>query len=918
MLYKKMKQLFIYMIPSFITGVILFSVFYLYGLYPFGNKTLAWCDMKQQVIPLLLQLKELFSGSQSLFFQTLNAGGSNFWGIFFFFISSPFSFLMIWIDTADSVLMMNLIVLFKMVLSAFFAMMMFYKIFPNLDLIPASGLSVLYALSGFPLMFYQNLVWLDIVCIFPLLIMGIYSMIYENKVAMYSFSLACLLIVNYYMSYMVVLFLILCFGIFMFTPRKKGIHLTGEYKNNLAGRLAFGTFFSAITTCFIWLPSFMQYLNSARVISLTGSLSSGHFLTYYETTLAVLFTTAPLTAILFFVLIPKNKKIVPPVNLLILFLLLLVPLLIEPVNKMWHTGSYQAFPVRFGYIMTMCGLIILASYFSQTSIFSDNNSDIKRQRNIIPFFCVAGTASAMIGTALLLHFYEDEMDSFTTTLWNDFKTFLFLAIVFILYSFLHIMILLLKHYEKISKKVFVLCFCGLLLMESFFNTSVYIGFAANDADYYHSIFDLKDRVEDPSEYRVKMENKYFDVNLTGGLGYSSLSTYTSLTSEDYMYFMKKMGFSSYWMEINSSQGTLFSDAFLGNKYTIARNDTADDGKEIVYQNEEYKILENPDVMKLASVLSVKDLNGIKDFLETNRFEIHNWFFQKLTNRNENLFYKYLASELDNLIVRDENSRISVEKDSPLHDSYLRYNIDVINKKAFYFDCFDTVSNKIEEAVNDSFQIYVNGIEIENSYPNTNVNGLLYLGTFENQSIQIEVKLLKNVSANSFGVAGLDIPLMQNAIRSLNTRNESVSMKQKNNSFVIDTIINESENESDDGLTTYDSYLLVSIPFDKGFHAVVNRKNVKIERVFHDLVAIPLVQGKNHIVLTFIPNGFIPGVLISLIGGLIGIIVWKKRKFLANKRFFSIIPKGMKLGFYLLFCIVIIAVYIFPVLVYFLF
>ena len=49
----------------------------------------------------------------------------------------------------------------------------------------------------------------------------------------------------------------------------------------------------------------------------------------------------------------------------LVLLLTLVPVIIEPINKMWHTGSYQAFPVRYGYITVMMGLCL---------IFANSNS----------------------------------------------------------------------------------------------------------------------------------------------------------------------------------------------------------------------------------------------------------------------------------------------------------------------------------------------------------------------------------------------------------------------------------------------------------------------------------------------------------------------------------------------------------------
>lgn len=40
--------------------------------------------------------------------------------------------------------------------------------------------------------------------------------------------------------------------------------------------------------------------------------------------------------------------------------LMLLPIVFEPVNKMWHTGDYMAFPMRYGYMTTLMMLTFAA------------------------------------------------------------------------------------------------------------------------------------------------------------------------------------------------------------------------------------------------------------------------------------------------------------------------------------------------------------------------------------------------------------------------------------------------------------------------------------------------------------------------------------------------------------------------------
>ena len=58
------------------------------------------------------------------------------------------------------------------------------------------------------------------------------------------------------------------------------------------------------------------------------------------------------------------------------------------------------------------------------------------------------------------------------------------------------------------------------------------------------------------------------MNTLGGIGYNALGHYTSLTDSDYMSAIKKMGYTSYWMEVGNSGGSVLTDALLSVKYSI--------------------------------------------------------------------------------------------------------------------------------------------------------------------------------------------------------------------------------------------------------------------------------------------------------------------------------------------------------------
>lgn len=81
----------------------------------------------------------------------------------------------------------------------------------------------MYAFSGYSMLFYQNTVWLDVMYFFPLLLIAFNSLVKRKRTGGLIFCLVGMLVLNYYLSYMVVLFTILYFGVYIFLNRKRAV-----------------------------------------------------------------------------------------------------------------------------------------------------------------------------------------------------------------------------------------------------------------------------------------------------------------------------------------------------------------------------------------------------------------------------------------------------------------------------------------------------------------------------------------------------------------------------------------------------------------------------------------------------------------------------------------------------------------------
>ena len=154
-------------LPPLIVLLLILAAFRVYGIYPFGRRSLSWGDMSQQIVPLLNQYKELLSP----FYSLRAGGGMNMYGVFFYYLASPFTFLVRFVRSEDMYLFAGVLAALKMSVSALTASICFAGCRKKLGAPEAVLLSVMYPFCGFALLYYQILPWLDMMYLFPLLLL---------------------------------------------------------------------------------------------------------------------------------------------------------------------------------------------------------------------------------------------------------------------------------------------------------------------------------------------------------------------------------------------------------------------------------------------------------------------------------------------------------------------------------------------------------------------------------------------------------------------------------------------------------------------------------------------------------------------------------------------------------------------------
>ena len=816
--------------PLLIMAVILYA-YKLDGAYPFGHGTVAWCDMVQQVIPLLIDFKDILAGKDGVFLNLNNAAGMDMWAVIFFFLASPFSFLAAFVKKTDMLYFANILVMLKLMVCGGTASLYLYKTFRKLSPVWVTALGILYGLSGYGLMYYQNVIWLDMMYLFPLLLLSLDMLFEKKRVTPYILVLAAMMTINYYIGYMAVIFIMLFTGISLTAVRREK---TG---GDTAVRFIFGSFTAALMTAVVWLPSLLQYTKSGRVKEeFFSSVKSAGFITTYETTLpTVLCSAFVLTAAVFFTCDgrPRSKKLN---RLLLLSLLTLIPIIAEPVNLMWHTGSYMSFPSRFAFMtefmLTVCTAMYLEDKDAQRCPPKNRLTD--HTAVIIPLLAVLYIFIKILSDYADRH--RDDACAYARTLWGDRESLKICITIFLMVSVMSTVLLILYRKGVLSTKTLALFCTALILCESLINTRIYLtspvyinpGRAAEQ----NKVYDLADRIDDTDMFRVNTDGKLFYVNLVGALGYGSVSHYTSLNDQDYMYMMKRMGVSSNWMDVGSCGGTGFTDMLMSIKYRIVRG-KADNA---VYSNDDYSIVPNENY--LPSGLILDDISSIEgDLPDIPRCDIQQFICDNT-----------LSSDAVSVSTFEDTENGSGSYTVTADTTY-EMTIDVFDRTALYFDAFDRPQVSLGSYIDGTFEVLVNGKTISGSYPDGEFNGLLKLGEFENEPVTVKARAKKDIALRSLGVAAINTNKLLAAAESAHT----VNFTRKGG--MLTGSINARGGE----------YCLINVPYTDGLKVRINGRSVPCVKVLGDLTAVQLSEGNNDITVTAMPKGFVPGLILTLIG-----------------------------------------------------
>lgn len=211
------------------TGILLL-IFYLYGLAPFGDNTLAMMDARLQYLDFFAYLKDVLSGENNISYSFSKTLGGTNTAVFSYYLASPLNLLVVFFDKTELNSFFDLLVVLKLGLAA--ATMRIFlggrwggeyspksakyvgqysdrnsfanscscrpEGFGTLQRVLALLLSLCYALSQYAIAQSSNIMWLDGMYLLPLILLGVYRVSQGRSGLLLTISVALSLLFNWY------------------------------------------------------------------------------------------------------------------------------------------------------------------------------------------------------------------------------------------------------------------------------------------------------------------------------------------------------------------------------------------------------------------------------------------------------------------------------------------------------------------------------------------------------------------------------------------------------------------------------------------------------------------------------------------------------------------------------------------------
>ena len=208
----------VYVVSFVIPFLVMMMAYRETKVYPFGDYSFLKVDAFDQYAPFLMDFYRKLKSGASLQYSWNTGMGGGYIPIYAYYLASPVNWLVFFLPKKYIIDTIDVLILIKTSLCGTTFSYFLSKKYGVKNAFTVTIASC-YALSSYVIAYCNNVIWLDCLMLFPLIILGVERLYHEKKNRLYFFSLALAVISNYYLSIIICIFLVIYYLMLVLTEK---------------------------------------------------------------------------------------------------------------------------------------------------------------------------------------------------------------------------------------------------------------------------------------------------------------------------------------------------------------------------------------------------------------------------------------------------------------------------------------------------------------------------------------------------------------------------------------------------------------------------------------------------------------------------------------------------------------------------
>ncbi len=861
-----------YLFYAFLLPVcIMFGVYLAMELHPFGDGSVLVLDLNGQYVYFFEALRNFVRGDASLLYSFSRSLGGEFMGIYAYYLASPLSYIVALFPTKRMLEALLVLILLKTGLCGYTFGFYLHKNSRHPNKMAVIAFSVMYSLCAYAVVYQNNVMWIDALIWLPIITYSIEQLVKFGKYKLFVISLAVAIMSNFYIGYMICIYVALYFFYYSFAYGDGRNNPLGR-KNNFVRSLIRIAFFSAIAVAISAVIILTAYyaltfgkttftdpswklVDNFPILDFLTKFLPGSYDTVRPEGLPYVYAGTLMLLLVPVYFVAKKIPLREKLGSLILVLFFVLCFIASPLDLIWH-GFQRPNWLNYRYSFMLVFILLVLAYKGFANL-----------RRVGEKFLLG------VGAIIILFVAVAQKQEFVTYVESDGKLLTFgtvWATVIAVVCLVATLAILIKTKNVFKRENVCTVLAALVCIEIFCSSLicvvqhdgdvVYSGYSGYN-DHLNSLRPIVQAVKDNDTTFYRMEKtSHRTTNDNMALDMAGVSNSTSTLDASTIKLLDSLGYSSVSHWSKYSGGTPVNDSLLGIKYIIDKDypDELGSHYQKVYESGEYSAYLNHYALSVAYGVD-KQVNEFKiDDYKTNFHRLNALVTAMLGTDGGTEIEIFKPISVDSITTEHcasssvyRHTQYSNTSDSS--DGTVTYTITSPIDGELYMEAVTEYPREIS--------LSVNNISIGRAL-DSGTNRIISLGYFKaGEQVEVTLEIINDYDVYYAGTYAdyfyyIDNGELERSFSAL----KSFPQFNVNEGYTDDclegTIVTDYENRM----------ILTTIPYDRGWQVYLDGERIETYETLDSLMAFDIAnEGEHTLTLRYRSDAYIIGLTVSLAG-----------------------------------------------------